>query len=369
MTEISLQQKDAFQTALLTWFAHLARVLPWRTTERNPYHVWVSEIMLQQTQVKTVIPYFIRFIEAFPSIASLAAAPLDSVLKYWEGLGYYSRCRNLYQGACYIVAHHQGQLPATPAEILKVPGIGPYTAGAILSIAFGLSEPAVDGNVMRVLSRYFALTDDIAKPTTRMALEHLVRQLMPVQHPGDFTEALMELGALVCTPRQPDCNHCPLQASCRAYSTGRPEAYPVKTKNKEPRLMSLAVGVVQYQEHFLLRQQPEKGIFAGLWCFPFVEYHSEPITALQDYLGKIGYMIQDWQGPVGVVEHTLTHRHLQMSLFLGYLNDAPSGSGWYSLAHMEQIAMPIAHQKIKRFLDAHPLIRVHEIGATSGYLG
>lgn len=351
---------EPFRVALLSWFSRIKRVLPWRTPIRDPYHVWVSEIMLQQTQVKTVIPYYERFLTAYPTVQALAAAPLDDVLKFWEGLGYYSRCRNLHKGACYVVEQCQGRVPSEPGAILAVPGIGPYTAGAILSIAYDVPEPAVDGNVMRVLARYLALAEDIAKPATRQYLEVVTRQLMCPEQPGNFTEAMMELGALTCTPRQPDCPACPLQATCVALGQGNPEAYPVKTKAKGPRLTPMAVGLLQQPNgRYLLIQQPAQGIFARLWCFPFVEVTEVAEAALNDCLNGHGLQAPDWQGPIGHVAHTLTHRQLEMALFLATApstaNSGPA-TGWFDLAAMEQLAMPVAHQKIKQFMWAHPLL-------------
>lgn len=208
-----------FSTELLSWYERSKRDLPWRR-HRDPYYIWVSEIMLQQTRVDTVIPYFQRFIERFPTIRDLAEAPEEEVLKCWEGLGYYSRARNLQAAAKQVMERHGGIVPDTKAEVSALKGVGPYTTGAILSIAFNRPEPAVDGNVMRVLSRYFLIEEDVAKAGTRTLMEELAAELIPEGRASDFNQALMELGALVCTPKSPQCLICPVMARCAGRLEG-----------------------------------------------------------------------------------------------------------------------------------------------------
>ena len=223
-----------FAAELLNWYDANKRDLPWRR-DRDPYRIWVSEVMLQQTRVDTVIPYYERFMERFPTVRHLAEAPEEEVLKCWEGLGYYSRARNLQAGARQVVELYGGVVPDDKAAISSLKGIGPYTAGAILSIAYNKPEPAVDGNVMRVMSRYFLLEDDIAKPSARTKIERLAASIIPEGRAGDFNQAVMELGALVCTPKSPGCLLCPVLAQCAGRAAGRERELPVKSKAKPPR--------------------------------------------------------------------------------------------------------------------------------------
>lgn len=217
-----------FQADLLNWYDQNKRDLPWRR-ERDPYRIWVSEIMLQQTKVDTVIPYYERFMSLFPTLDALADAEEETVLKAWEGLGYYSRARNLHQAVKEVKETYNSKVPDTE-EIHNLRGVGPYTAGAILSIAYGIPAPAVDGNVMRVLSRIFLIEDDIGKATTRKKFEALVNQIISTDKPSDFNQALMELGALICTPRSPSCLLCPVQSHCTGREAGIHESLPVKMK-------------------------------------------------------------------------------------------------------------------------------------------
>ncbi len=229
-----------FQNQLLYWFERQQRDLPWRQN-RDAYRVWVSEIMLQQTRVDTVIPFYERFMERFPTISHLAEADIEEVYKYWEGLGYYSRARNLHSAVKEVQENYSGTVPDTPEEIHKLKGVGPYTAGAILSIAYGVPEPAVDGNVMRVLSRIFLIEEDIMKVKTRKLFEDIIRDIIARQNPSFFNQALMELGALICIPRSPRCAVCPVAAHCRARQEGVQESLPVKKKAKQVRVQEMAV--------------------------------------------------------------------------------------------------------------------------------
>lgn len=260
-----------FSTNLLEWYKVQKRDLPWRR-HRNPYYIWISEIMLQQTRVDTVIPYFNRFIERFPTVESLADAPEEDVLKCWEGLGYYSRARNLQHAARQVKELHGGEVPNDRDAVFGLKGVGPYTAGAILSIAFNRPEPAVDGNVMRVLSRYFLLEDDIAKVPTRVKMERLAAELIPEGEASHFNQALMELGALICTPKSPRCLICPVMEHCAARLAGCETSLPVKTKAKPPRpeerLAALVTGSGEHAGRVLIRQRPQSGLLARMWELP-----------------------------------------------------------------------------------------------------
>lgn len=258
----------AVRRRLLPWFEANRRAMPWRT-RRTPYRVWVSEIMLQQTRVDTVRPYFDRFMKRFPSVKSLAAAPLQDVLKLWEGLGYYSRARNLHRCARLLVEQHGGRFPRTFEMLCTLPGVGPYTAAATGSLAMGLHVPVLDGNVMRVLTRLTACGDDIRKPATQRRLRTLAETLLVPDRAGETNEAMMELGALICLPRKPACTNCPLRDACEARRLGDPEGYPVKPpKAKVPHRHVGAGVVVDRRGRILVAQRRDDAMLGGLWEFP-----------------------------------------------------------------------------------------------------
>ncbi|MEK4524433.1 A/G-specific adenine glycosylase [Paenibacillus sp. BGI2013] len=267
------EQKQHFSVNLLDWYMVNRRDLPWRR-HNNPYFTWVSEIMLQQTRVDTVIPYFNRFIGNFPTVQALAEAPEEDVLKNWEGLGYYSRARNLQAAARQVMELHGGEMPQDKPAVFALKGVGPYTAGAILSIAFNQPQPAVDGNVMRVLSRYFLIDEDIMKGSTRVLMEELAGELIPEGRARDFNQALMELGALVCTPKAPHCLTCPVMEQCSGRIAGRELTLPVKTKAKPPRPEQRLVAIVEgrgaHRGQVLVRQRPDTGLLARMWELPHV---------------------------------------------------------------------------------------------------
>ncbi len=254
--------------ALIAWFQDNQAPLPWRGS-RDPYAIWVSEIMLQQTQVTTVLPYYRRFLERFPTIEALAAAPLNEVLKLWEGLGYYSRARNLHRAAREVAAAYGGRLPATVEELQKLPGIGRYTAGAIACLAFGVDAPVLDGNVMRVLTRLFDIADDINQTATCRALWALAADLLPAGRAALWNEGLMELGRLICTARRPDCERCPVQAMCRAYARGVQEERPVRSpRQPTPHYDVTAAVIYDSRGYLLIAQRPPDKMLGGLWEFP-----------------------------------------------------------------------------------------------------
>ncbi|SFA80319.1 A/G-specific DNA-adenine glycosylase [Cohnella sp. OV330] len=311
--------KSFFSGELLQWYKKAKRDLPWRRS-RDPYHIWVSEIMLQQTRVDTVIPYFNRFMAKFPTITALAEAPEEEVIKAWEGLGYYSRARNLQAAACEIAENHGGRLPDDKSVVAGLKGVGPYTSGAILSIAFGRPEPAVDGNVMRVLSRYFCIDEDIAKPATRVGMEGLARELIPEGEASDFNQALMELGALICTPKSPSCLLCPVMAHCQGRLAGRETELPVKSKAKPPRPEHRLAALLQDAEgRVLVRQRPESGLLARMWELPHVTAPergvwesaaegSALLAASLDAEGLAGVSAESLRH-VADAEHVFTHLH------------------------------------------------------------
>ncbi|UUZ90903.1 A/G-specific adenine glycosylase [Paenibacillus sp. P25] len=354
--------------------AELARLVPPPQTRpalaprRDPYHIWVSEIMLQQTRVDTVIPYFHRFIEKFPTTAALAEAPEEEVLKAWEGLGYYSRARNLQSAVREVQERYGGVVPSTKEEVFSLRGVGPYTAGAILSIAYNRPEPAVDGNVMRVLSRYFLIEEDIMKGSTRAAMEKLAQELIPEGAAGDFNQGLMELGALVCTPKSPNCLTCPVMAHCAGRAAGMEESPPVKKKAKPPRperrLVALVEGEGERAGRVLVRRRPPEGLLARLWELPHTEAPagSEPAPdpaggpaasvareALAAPLAADGLGL----GPAAWLmhaEHTFSHIHWDMEVYVCRPEASPLGSAaepllpshyrWVNREEMAQLAFP-----------------------------
>jgi len=257
-----------FADLLLSWYERNKRLLPWRNTA-DPYAIWLSEIMLQQTQVDAVIPYYLRFLERFPTIRELAEAPLGAVLKIWENMGYYSRARNLHSAARLVVARHCGRLPANLDDLKALPGIGLYTAGAILSIAFEKPVPAVDGNVKRVISRLFVVDGPGNAGSTQRLISALAEKIVPVRMPGRFNQALMELGALLCRPKTPQCPECPLQSCCLAYAGNCQHLLPVSGKRKKRPHKEAAVAIIRNSENrLLIIQRPKDGFLGGLWTFP-----------------------------------------------------------------------------------------------------
>ena len=258
---------------LLTWYRQNARILPWRE-EPTPYRVWISEIMLQQTRVEAVKPYFARFLEALPTVPALAQAPEQQLMKLWEGLGYYSRARNLQRAARVMVEQFDGTLPPDYESLLKLPGIGPYTAGAIASIAYGIPVPAVDGNVLRVVMRLIAGWDDIADPNVKRDVAQRMARVLPKDCPGDFNQAMMELGATVCVPGgEPKCRECPLESLCITKKKGLWKEIPVKSVPKPKRMEEKTVFLVEWKEKVAIHKRPPKGLLASLYELPNIEGH------------------------------------------------------------------------------------------------
>lgn len=282
-----------FRQTLLHWYDLNKRDLPWRQT-RDPYAIWVSEIMLQQTQVATVIPYFLTFMQRFPTITALANAPEPLLLKTWEGLGYYSRVKNMQIAAQQMVRDYDSQMPQTIEDIKTLKGIGPYTAGAIASIAFDLPEPAVDGNVMRVMARLFEIDLDIGNPKYRKVFEYLVRQLIDPERPGDFNQALMDLGSDICSAKNPRPEDSPIKAFNSAYQNGTMHIYPIKSAKKKPVDVYYTAYVISNNKgEFLLQQRKQVGLLENMWLFPLVETTDSNTlkeTVSSDYSVTIGHI-------------------------------------------------------------------------------
>lgn len=273
---------------LLHWFDYNQRILPWRENPK-PYYVWVSEIMLQQTRVEAVKGYFERFLEGLPDIKALAEAPEDKLLKLWEGLGYYNRVRNLQKAAQVVMEQYGGELPADYDALLKLPGIGSYTAGAISSIAFKSPQPAVDGNVLRVCKRISGSFDDITKDKVKKELEADLREIMPKDRPGDYNQSLMELGATVCIPNgKPLCDQCPVMHMCQAFKKNLTDVIPVKPAKKARKIEDRTILVIECEDQYAIRKREEKGLLAGLWELPSID-GKYGILKMEEYWKNLGF--------------------------------------------------------------------------------
>ncbi|MCC7540292.1 MAG: A/G-specific adenine glycosylase [Deltaproteobacteria bacterium] len=303
---------DTIRGRLLDWYREAKRPLPWRET-CDPYAIWVSEVMLQQTRVETVIPYYHAFLARFPDVAALADAPEDDVMSLWSGLGYYRRARLLQAGARAVVARHGGTVPGDPQSRRSLPGVGRYTAGAIGSIAFGLEEPVVDGNVARVLSRLDGLDHDPASPAGQRALWERATELVRGDSPGDLNQALMELGAVVCLPRDPRCQRCPLSDLCVALETGRVGELPRRRRRRPPTLIEEVAAVATDDERVALVRRDAPGLFGGLWQLPRADGHG--IEAARRAHGTLGASDHDALSRAGDVERLLTHRRIRVEIW------------------------------------------------------
>ena len=296
---------------LLAWYDRCRRVLPFRGT-KDPYQIWLSEIMLQQTRTETVGAYWTRFLARFPDVFSLAAAPEQEVLKLWEGLGYYSRARNLHKAAQVIVAQYQGVFPREEAALRALPGVGAYTAAAVASIAFDLPCPAMDGNLTRVLSRVHGVREDVGVPSVARRLAALAREDMPDTRCGDFNQAVMDLGATICTPGTPDCEKCPLRSLCDACAAGDADMLPIKAAAPPPKEVPVAVAIVTCGGKALLRMR-EEALLRGLWVFPLTE-GAGGRAALEKALRGLGVKAVFHQA-LGEARHVFTHRVWNMKLY------------------------------------------------------
>lgn len=315
-----MHHQDAMNEALLAWYGQVKRDLPWRRT-KNPYHIWISEIMLQQTRVETVKGYYARFLAQFPTVDALARAPEEAVLKAWEGLGYYSRARNLQKAARTVAFELDGTFPNCYEEILKLSGIGAYTAGAIASIAFGERVPAIDGNVYRVASRFFGIREDVGIPAVQRRLHDFILESLPDDNVGDYNNALMELGATVCIPASPRCEVCPWHMYCDAFAEGDADLLPIHEKKRPPKAMDVAVCLLTFGDSILVMRRKQR-MLHGLYVFDLIEDESTSEGAL-DTLRNQGLHAQ-YLGELGTARHVFTHRIWEMVLFHFQLKDAPS---------------------------------------------
>lgn len=346
-----MEKLEEIVVPLLDWYQANSRCLPWREN-RDPYRVWVSEIMLQQTRVEAVIPYYERFMERFPTIASLAVCGDEELYKLWEGLGYYARARNLRKAAQVICERHQGQFPEEYEEILALPGIGAYTAGAISSIAFEKAKAAVDGNVLRVVTRLKQDSHDIMDAKFRDQVTSDLEKIYPSEGRGDFTQSLMELGAVVCVPNgEPKCGGCPLRSLCGAHSSGTQLQYPVKKKKAERKIEQKTVLILRFQNKIALRKRGNKGILSGMWELPNVDGRLNEEQAAQ-WLTQKGLSVREIKAPAGgkkQLKHIFTHIEWHMTCWMAACENEGSDPEliWVTDTQLDQeIALPTAFRKV-----------------------
>lgn len=347
--------------SLLAWFEREKRQLPWRQTQ-DPYRIWISEVMLQQTRVATVIPYYKRFLEIFPDVTTLAKAKDGALMKSWEGLGYYARARNLREAAKTMVKEYQGRLPASRQELLLLKGFGPYTAASVASLAFGEDCAAVDGNVMRVLARVYAIESDIRKPAAKREFQRIADALIPLGRAGQFNEALMELGATVCKAKNPACEACPIRRYCRAFAEGRVNELPRKSPKAAIPHHNIAIGVVHKNGKVLIALRPSEGLLGNLWEFPGGK--RKPEESLEECCRRETLEETGLEVEVGtrfsVVEHSFTHFRITLHAFhCRYVRGKASPKTsqkirWVRLADLDEYAFPKANKKIIEDLRRSP---------------
>jgi len=347
---------------LLKWYDHAARDLLWRQ-DKDPYKIWVSEIMLQQTRVEAVKPYYERWINRYPDAQTLADSSEEEVLRYWQGLGYYARARNLLRGVREVCSSYNGQVPDDKLAIQSIPGIGEYTAGAILSIAYDRAEPAVDGNVLRVFSRLYCISEEISQANVKKRIAELVRQEIPSERPGDFNQALMELGATVCTPRNPCCSDCPVIDFCMAFQKQRQADLPVKRQKTRAKAILLASVIIQQQDRYLLLRRPNQGLLAGMWEFPTVEIREESAieSSLNEYLQRVAGVSFAIGEKLFDLTHLFSHRKWDIAFYKGSVSineetqilgetDKTAQYGWFYPVEWPQLCFAGPHQKAVHYL-------------------
>jgi len=361
MTEVNITEsfKKDFAQQLLNWYDRNHRKLPWRRTE-NPYHIWLAEVMLQQTQVATVIPYYERFLKFKPSIRHVAETSLSELLKLWEGLGYYARARNFHKAARVIVQSYGGKLPDTYQALSKLPGFGPYTTAAVLSIAFNQKYAVLDGNVTRVLCRVFKIEVELEQSRARKYLNELAQALIAEARPGDYNQAIMELGALICTAALPKCFKCPVQIYCQAQELDDPSILPKRIKKKRTPHYDVTAGVIWKEEKLLIAQRFQHGMLGGLWEFPGGKL--EPNETLEECLVReiqeeLDFSIRI-KKPFLTIKHAYTHFKITMHVFqCDYLSGEPKAIEcadwrWIEPDELDQFAFSRADQKVIEHLKS-----------------
>lgn len=329
----------SFADRLLQWFDENRRAMPWRD-EPTPYRVWISEIMLQQTRVTTATPYFLRFVEKVPDVYALAVLPEEDLLVLWQGLGYYSRALNLKKAAIQVVAEHDGVLPGTKEELLTLPGIGDYTAGAIASIAFGETVTAIDGNVLRVFARVLNRTDDIKKEKTKKVFAPEVEKRLSNDRPGDFNQALMELGALICVPKNPKCEECPVCEHCEAYQAGVQNELPVRIDKTKTRRVQMTAFLLRDGEEVAIRKREDAGLLKKMWEFFHVQGHLA-VKEAKGALRESGYeVISIKAGPRHT--HVFSHVEWEMISYIANVQKIDDSLTWVAAEELADYAIPSA---------------------------
>ena len=331
--------------SLIKWFNETKRIFPWRENP-TPYQVWISEVMLQQTRASVVIPYFESWMEQFPTIKALAEAPEEEVIKCWEGLGYYSRARNLQAAAKQITIEHNGVLPSDPKALKALKGIGPYTLGAIRSFAFHQKAAAVDGNVMRVLSRHLAIDDDTAKPATLKKFYQVAEGLLPEETPWIVSEALIELGATLCLPKKPKCLLCPIKSNCKAFLEGRTQELPFKSKKVKITKLHRSVAIINYKDKFLVSKGEKGKVMQGLFEFPYFEGKLSPTLFHEQVEELVGEATTGEE--LSIQKHTFTRFHATLYPKLFLADEAPQVDGMQWIRKQELLKLPFSsgHRKI-----------------------
>jgi len=349
---MNADEVQSFRKALIAWYLSHKRDLPWRDTT-DPYRIWVSEVMLQQTQVATVVPYFHRFIDRFQDLASLADADSQEVLKVWEGLGYYARARNLHRAAQIVLKEYGGVMPDRWPEFRRLPGVGDYIAAAVLSIAFGQPYPVVDGNVKRVLARLLVVQDPVNRASSTKRFKAIADTLLEQDEPGTFNQAMMELGAVVCKPQQPVCEGCPVQKMCRAYQSAQVQNYPVKLKKQPTPEYHIAVGVVFKNGHVLITRRKPSGLLGGLWEFPGgkIQKGERPAAACTREIKEEVNLAVKVDSHLSRVKHAYTHFKIVMDVFCcSYVSgrvalNGPADHRWIKLEQLDDFPFPKANHK------------------------
>ncbi len=358
-----MSQQTATQK-LLDWYRKNKRTLPWRET-KNPYAIWISETMLQQTQVSRVIGYYQSWLRELPTVQALAGSSVDTIFRIWEGLGYYSRARNLHRAAQIIVSDLNGYFPNTAHDLRALPGVGPYTSAAIASIAFGEPVVAVDANVKRVMARLHDLPYSVDTPAAFTEIERLASDWLPQKNPGDFNQALMELGALVCLPRRPDCPQCPLLSSCQALAQGRATERPIRKKKPKTVQVQMATGIALHQGKIFLQKRLQNDVWGGLWEFPggAIEKGETPQQAVvREFMEETGFAVNVKQ-LMTTIKHTYTHHLITLHAFWCEFAQPPTEPVltaaqdfvWAAPKDLAQYAFPAGHRAFIQWITKHNL--------------